>query len=140
MYCTVDDLTRILPVTDLLQLASDSSTGTLADTAVLAVISEAIDQADREIDAYVGRVRQVPVEPVPALIANLSARMAIYNLFARRPGLEGYEAVRDRYARALDILRAVADGTMTIGPASGPSARARINTAPKNFGDLQGVY
>lgn len=145
MYCTIDDLTRILAEAELLQLADDTGSSALTDVAVVAVISEAIDQADREIDAYVGVIRAVPLDPAPSLIVNLSARMAIYNLFTRRPGLDGYETARERYEQATNILRAVAAGKMSIGPAPGATATiqadtARIKSAPKQFGRLQGEF
>lgn len=145
MYCTIDDLTRILAEAELLQLADDTGSGALTDVAVVSVISEAIDQADREIDAYVGVIRAVPLDPVPSLIVDVSARMAIYNLFTRRPGLGGYEAARERYEQASNILRAVASGKMSIGPTPGATATvqadtARIQSAPKQFGRLQGEF
>ncbi len=80
MYSTAAQILKLLPEYEVLQLADDDGAGVIDDPAVTAVLEEAIEQADREIDAYVGTVKRVPLSPVPALIENLSTKLAIHHL------------------------------------------------------------
>jgi len=81
-YCTVDDLRLLLPEDELIELTDDDGVGVLNES----VCERAIEEASREVDAYVGLVRTVPVPEaeVPGLLRDLTARLAIYHLFRRR--------------------------------------------------------
>jgi phage gp36-like protein len=115
MYCTSDDLTRLLPESELLELADDDGVASLDDPGVQAVLAEAIDQADREIDAYVGMVKAVPLDPVPPLVANLSAKIAVHGLYIRRPGLSIPDSIAEAYKQALQMLGRIAAGKLSLG-------------------------
>lgn len=106
MYSTATDLKKLVSPEVLAQLADD---GPGAAATADEVIAEAIDQADREIDAYVGAVMPVPLDPVPLLVANLSPKIALYNLFRRRPHLEAGEW-GDEYKRCVRLLERIARG------------------------------
>ncbi|WP_457571304.1 gp436 family protein [Desulfovulcanus sp.] len=109
MYATIEDLTKLLPESDLIALSDDENTGALNE----ARLTEAIDQADREIDAYCAGRYEVPFASVPGLIQNLSAQMAIYNLFARR-GVEN-PLWETKYRNCLRLLELIRKGEMIIG-------------------------
>ncbi len=111
MYCAVADLEKLVAPGQLRQLADDGP-GAPAPEEVMA---EAIDQADREIDAYLGTVREVPLDPVPPLVANLSAKIAVYNLHRRRTHLDLGEWAEE-YKRALRLLERIAAGDVSLGP------------------------
>jgi phage gp36-like protein len=115
MYCTSDDLTRLLPASELLDLADDTGAASLDDPGVQAVLAEAVDQADREIDAYVGMVKSVPLDPVPPLVANLSAKCAVHGLYIRRPGLSIPDSIAEAYRQALQMLGRIAAGQLSLG-------------------------
>lgn len=125
-YCTPLDLVPLLPEVELLQLTDDSMdrSGTMASPAVLAVLAEAIDQAGREIDAYVSSAgKAVPLDPAPPLVANLAAKLAVYNLFTRRG--QKSEIWEAEAARCRRLLERIADGKLRLGaPAAGESAAA----------------
>lgn len=123
MYSTVPDLLKLLPESEALQLADDNLSGSLTDPAVAAVLSEAIEQADREIDAYVGAVRPVPLEPIPALVANISAKLAVHTLYLRRPGVDEPEAWQRETARCLRLLESIATGKIALGAEPGGSVQ-----------------
>lgn len=139
MYSTTADIERLLAPDVIRQLTDDGPNGRSADE----IIAEAIDQADREIDSYVGVVRQVPLDPAPGLVANLSAKIAAYNLLRRRPHLEAGEW-GDEYKRCLRLLERVAAGQISLGavsadepaPAMEP-AGAAVVTPPAIFTDLE---
>lgn len=125
-YCIPQDLVPLLPERELLQLADDSPdrSGTLESPAVLAVLAEAIDQAGREIDAHVSAAGMaVPLAPVPPLVANIAAKLAVANLLTRadqKSDVWDAEAARSRR-----LLERIADGKLRLGaPAADESAAA----------------
>jgi phage gp36-like protein len=129
MYSTVSAIVKLLPEYEILKLADDESAGVLTDPAVTAVLEEAIEQADREIDAYVGTVKTVPLTSVPALIENLSTKLAIHNLYLRRPGVDEPETWQRETARCMRLLEAVATGKMALGAESGETSEPSQGTA-----------
>ncbi|AGW12838.1 DUF1320 domain-containing protein [Megalodesulfovibrio gigas] len=132
MYCTVPDVLALLPEAEVLQLADDALTGDLAAPEVQAVLAEAIEQAGREIDAFVQAVRPVPLTPVPGLIANLAAKLAGHNLWLRRPGVTEPEAWKDETARCRRLLEHIALGKLALGAPAGadPATEPATDNAP----------
>ena len=125
-YCTAQDLVPLLPERELLQLADDSPdySGTLESPAVLAVRAEAVDQAGREIDAHVSVAGlAVPLDPVPPLVANIAAKLAVANLFIRRG--QKNDVWEAEAARCRRLLERIADGKLQLGaPAEDQAAPA----------------
>ena len=143
MYSAIDDLKNLLSETELLQLADDSGQASgLGDETVQAVLNEAIDQADREIDAFAGLVQSVPLDPVPGLAANLSARIAIHTLYTRRSTVPD-DWQRD-YERCQKLLEMIGRGNLKLGPAQGgtssPSGGVKYSSGSKKFGDLGDLW
>lgn len=111
-YCTEADLAKLLPETVLINLSNDSAGATTVNSTNVA---EMIDQADREIDSYVSIAgHAVPFETIPPLIANLSAKMAIWNLHLRK--YFNSEIWRKTYEDCLRILTRIAEGKMALLP------------------------
>lgn len=110
-YCTLTDMKKLLPESMLVTLSNDTAGATRVNTTN---ISEAIDQADREIDAYVLLAGySVPMDPVPPLIANLSTKMAIWNLHLRK--YFDSTVWKETYLQCLKTLERIAEGKLTIG-------------------------
>lgn len=122
MYATAQDLLKLIPEDEILQLADDTGAGSILAPEVAAVLAEAIDQAGREIDAHVGVVRPVPLSPVPALIANISAKLAVHNLYLRRANREEPDAWQRETSRCLRLLEAIATGKVALGATDGDQA------------------
>ena len=78
-YCTQDDIEKLLPEDTVDQLTDDEGTG----AQVAARVSEAIAQADAEIDAWCGSRYSIPFTTVPDIIKKCSVDIAIYNLYSR---------------------------------------------------------
>lgn len=135
-YSTITDLTALLPAREILQLADDhggledsdltaAAAGgamTTAQAALRAVLVGAISQADREIDGHVGLVRAVPLATPPGIVANMSARLAICNLFARRPHLEP-GPWKDVLAGIRRTLEKIGEGRLSLGAQPGATAQ-----------------
>lgn len=118
-YCTIEDIKKLLPEADLVQLTDDEGAGTINPQR----LEEAIAQADAEIDAYLSGKYAVPLAPVPALVKKLSADIAVYNLYSRR--LEQIPETRaERHRNAVRMLEGIARGTISVGAATAPTPSA----------------
>jgi len=122
-YCVLADIQKILPEDSLIQLTDDENAG-----AVNALrVSEAIAQADAEIDAYLGGKYTVPMTTVPDIVKKCSVDMAIYHLYSRRA--EEIPRTRDdRYKRAIKVLEDIVSGKIpSIGEATEPAASSELD-------------
>lgn len=116
MYCTLDDLKKVLPEENLIQLTDDESLGSIKEER----IAEAIAQADGEIDSFIGGRYTVPLTSVPAVIRRCSTSIATYHLYKRR--VEDIpDSRRGDYKDAIDILKSIREGNMNITELSGSS-------------------
>lgn len=139
MYSTVPDLLKVLPEYEALALADDDNAGSINAPSVQNVLLQAIEQADREIDAYVGTVKAVPLYPVPALVANLSSKLAAHNLYLRREGRDEPETWQRETARCMRLLESIAKGQIALGTEYGetvePSQGGPMHYAPGRIMD-----
>lgn len=110
-YCTLEDLGKLLPMNMLINLSNDTSGVVVANQEN---IDESIDQADREIDAYLHLAGYaVPLSPVPPLVTNLSSKMAIWNLHHRK--YFDSEIWSRAYEQCQKLLQRIAEGKLTLG-------------------------
>jgi phage gp36-like protein len=110
-YSVLADLEKLLPASMLINLSTDTPGAIVADAANIA---EAIDQADREIDAYLLLANySVPMSPIPPLVTNLSMKMAIWNLHLRKY----FDSTiwRETYKDCKKLLERIAEGKLTLG-------------------------
>ena len=78
-------------------------------------IAEALADADRIIDGYVGRRYATPVDPVPPLLTTLACDLARFRLRNRNEGNGNVsDIVRDRHKDAIKILEGIASGAQTL--------------------------
>lgn len=138
-YSTIDNLKPILNEQTLIELSKDDPPFVdITDEQCVLNIASAIEQADREIDAYLVRRMSVPLSPVPGLIVGLSAKIAIHKLHVRK---HIYSEVWEReYERCLAILQKIYDGEMGLGAENGDSetvtdtsARIKTSTRERQF-------
>jgi len=116
-YSTVEDLKTLVTEKALIQLTDDEGLGAFNQVRV----DEAIARADAEIEAYCRERYEVPFEDVPELVRNISADIAIYNLFSRRV-TEMPELWAERYRNSIKRLEGISRGTISlITAASGTS-------------------
>lgn len=71
-------------------------------------------QAESFIDGYLALRYVVPVSPVPALITQLTADLAIFHMLAEK-SIAVPEFMDKRYDRCLSILECLRDGEMVLG-------------------------
>ena len=107
-YSSLADLQNKISDSQLIQLTDDSGA-----TIDLIKIEAAITEADDLIDSYLGKVKTVPLSPVPGLVKNLSVNMAVWNLYVGRGSTN---AVRENAnAAALNTLAKIASREVTLG-------------------------
>ncbi|OPY07251.1 MAG: hypothetical protein A4E68_01933 [Syntrophaceae bacterium PtaB.Bin095] len=122
-YCTQNDLEKILPELDLIQLTDD----TIPPAKINADnVARAISDAGELIDGYLRERYALPLDPVPGLLNTLAADIAVWRLYARRANIEPLEGVKERYKNALKLLEQIRDGGIALG--------AGALTTPENGG------
>lgn len=117
----------LLPESTIAELTDDEATG----EAVEERVQEAIASADAEIDASCGTRYKVPLSPAPSIIKKLSVDIAIYNLYSRKAETVP-QARAERYRSAMMTLKAVSDGSASLGDAEANAERedeAMTNTS-----------
>lgn len=109
-YSTLTDIKKLIPETVIIQLTDDENVSVVNQ----ARVDEAISKADALIDSKCKARYAVPFDPVPDIISNLSADMAIYNLYARK--VEEIPKTRDDInTAAIKQLNDIRDGKDSIG-------------------------
>ncbi len=134
-YVTDDDIARRLGPAAYVQLTDDAGAGE-ADSAVVA---EARQGAEGEVNSYLARRYRVPIESaggeVGAVLATVTLDVIEYRLHARRPPVP--DDITARYRAALSWLAAVASSEVVLpsaaalpgNPATGTVAVASGNPA-----------
>ena len=114
MYCTLDDIKKMIPEVVIIQLTDDTGSQAV-DTGK---VDEAIAQAQGEIDAYVSTRYAVPLSPAPDILRKLCVDIAIYNLYSRLVELMPATR-RDRYNDAISQLNNIAKGLILLAKPDG---------------------
>lgn len=108
---------------------------------VTPIIEGAIADADAEIDGYLTKRYRVPFSPVPRVLNKFSKDIAIYNLYSRVGIDEDTDEKNylNRYRAAIDFLKLVAEGKVSIGveggddPASAAATGFSQHSNPRLF-------
>lgn len=108
-YASLTDLRNKLDEDTLIQLTDDADTGAI-DTAV---IDAALEEADAEINKYLGKQYAVPLATVPTMVRYMAADIAIVNLYGRKQGAPDHR--QDKYEKHLAFLEKVAVGEEELG-------------------------
>lgn len=117
-YSTQSDLEQAVGGAQRLVELTDWDNTTALD---LAKMNAAIAEADALIDSYLVKQFAVPVpDPVPLVLAKVSARLAIYFLKLPR-GMANETTVQLSYDRDVKWLEGVADGSISLGVQPQPS-------------------
>lgn len=109
-YSDLTQLKKRISEAWIIQLTDDENTGAVNQ----ARVDEAIAKADATIDSKCKARYAVPFNPIPDIISNLSADMAVYNLYARK--VEEIPKTRDDInTAAIKQLNDIRDGKDSIG-------------------------
>lgn len=127
-YHALSDLSPdYLPESELVQLTNDDG----GDTVVESVWEGLVAKADGEIDGWLGDRYAVPLDTVPALVADLSARLTLYKLYRRRYGTDTPESVQEDFKAIQRTLRDLAKGIPSLGsqPAPDPNVERQAKVS-----------
>lgn len=107
--------------------------------AALAVIGDAVAEADATIDGFLAQRGYVlPLAPVPTIVSGWSRAIARYLLHKGRRSLETTDPIVRDYRDALKLLQLTADGKFSLGAddtvANGASTDVRFAGDANVFG------
>ncbi len=124
-YSTVENLRMALAPSGVDQRTGDTAAG-MTNTQLI----DAINEAAGEVDLRLARRYAVPFAPVPPIVSQLTRDIAAYTatLTHRRGNtLDADHPVRLRYTKAVELLTALANGTIEIeGASGGDDAQATV--------------
>lgn len=114
------------------QLTNDDPDAVTADTDVL---DQLVEDAEAEVDSYLGYRYNLPLGSVPVLVTRLSARITRYRLYTSRGGTPE-QWLTDDYNGALKTLEAIRDGKVSLGltsaaadPGASPASGKAVQTS-----------
>jgi phage gp36-like protein len=104
---------------DIIDRHSDSALFISADRdndAVLDTdaIEAALEDASAEMDLYIGKQYELPLQSIPRLLVVLCVSITLYNLASQSPTALTDE-LRTRYEDAVKLLGKIASGDVTLG-------------------------
>lgn len=149
-YCSPDDIIVMLKDDMLNPIIGNAYIEDPEErkVAIRPLVSDAIADADAEIDGYLMKRYPVPMSPAPAVISKYSKDIAIYNLISRS-GIDTGERESNyltRYKNAITFLSKVAKGEVDIIKEGGSQTKAaatgfKINGSPRLFsrGSMKGL-
>ena len=117
-YCTQSDLVTRFGQAELVQLTDTTGSGQID----AAVVSQAIADAEAEIDAYLIARYSLPLASVPANLERLACDIARYRLYADRPT----ELVDVRYRDAIRYLEQVGRGVIALASTPEPDTGGAV--------------
>jgi phage gp36-like protein len=111
-YHTRTDMVNKLTEEALVELTDDANSG-IVDEAVLAA---AASSAANIIDGYISSGYSLPLNPVPGILQEVSAGLAIHDLYRRRASGDMPKSVREDRDNAIRILEHIAEGKIKLTP------------------------
>lgn len=110
-YATLDQLVSLFGADEIRTLSDRQGTGELDE----AVISDALERASSEVDSYLADRYATPLsgsDPIPPVVVSVTGDIARYRLTGG--DIRDTDPIRERYTKALNWLRDVADGKAGI--------------------------
>lgn len=136
-YCKREDVREMLKDDALNIIVGDEYIEDPAEreAKVGPIIDGAIADAEGEIDGYLSKRYNVPLDPPPRIISKYTKDIAIYNLYSRI-GIDEASSEKNflnRYNAAIKFLTLVAEGKVSIGAeADDPTTAAATGFSAKS--------
>jgi len=136
-YNTITELLQNIEQTALVSLVNDEtrdledvSLSTPADVATVR-ITNAISEADAEIDGYLRARYTLPLSSTPTMVKQLSRDVCIYNLYKRRMRENIPDSIVETYKMCVKVLEKIQRGEIHLGVevagVSSPGADVTVN-------------
>lgn len=143
MYCTIEEIRKSIKNDSIDGIIGNSLIEDEEQKEVLLnnLITEAIEDADGEIDGYLNKRYPTPIIKTPKVINKFSKDIALYNIFSRNGISDGSdeEIFLQRYKSAIRFLENVAKGLIEIGAGATdgevtrPTNDFRVNSNKRMF-------
>lgn len=136
-YCSLPDLQLAVPEQTLIWLSNDDESAAAMNEAV---VEEAVKQAEELVDAHLRGRYNLPIDPVPSVVKDVTVNLARHWLYARRPeGSDLPDAVTRTYKSSMHMLESIRDGKLTIGTPTGAAVpepgEMKVRARPRRFND-----
>lgn len=136
MYCTIDDVLKLIPRSTLRSLTQDDHTNPDFD---IAIVNSAIKYASDKIDAAVRGRYTLPLPKTVDLLKELALDLVRHRLYSRRPdGGDLPDAVKEGKKTAESDLIKIQSGQLSLGIENSKKAVSeagpwRVKAQPRRF-------
>ena len=111
MYATVDAMKRKFGERELIQLTETEPP--YLDTINIDKLNAAMQEANSEIDAYVGSRYPLPLQTIPPFLIEIGCNLARY--YAVTGDLSENDPIKNRYESSIKTLTKISKGDLTLG-------------------------
>ena len=111
MYATVDAMKRKFGESELIQLTETEPP--YLDTINMDKLNAAMQEANSEIDAYVGSRYPLPLQTIPPFLIEIGCNLARY--YAVTGDLSENDPIKNRYESSIKTLTKISKGDLTLG-------------------------
>lgn len=108
MYCTIEDLGKVLSQETLKRLTDENAAQIKEDR-----LERAVDYAQTMIDAHLAGSYDLPVE-ANALLNDIAVNMAVYRLYLNCCGDETPDYVQEAYVNGIELLKKLQNGELNL--------------------------
>ncbi|WP_336033386.1 DUF1320 domain-containing protein [Acinetobacter bereziniae] len=110
-YVTVETMKAKFGEQELIQLTDNEEPYQYVIN--LPKLNSAIDEANSEVDAYVGSRYPLPLHPIPPFLANIACNLARY--YAVTGDLAENDPIKMRFESSIKTLTKISEGKLTLG-------------------------
>ena len=127
MYATVEGMKRKFGESELIQLTETEPP--YLDAINMDKLNAAMQEANSEIDAYVGSRYPLPVQLIPPFLTEIGCNLARY--YAVTGDLSENDPIKNRYESSIKTLTKISKGELTLG--SSPAGESKpVQTSSNN--------
>ena len=127
MYATVEGMKRKFGESELIQLTETEPP--YLDAINMDKLNAAMQEANSEIDAYVGSRYPLPLQLIPPFLTEIGCNLARY--YAVTGDLSENDPIKNRYESSIKTLTKISKGELTLG--SSPAGESKpVQTSSNN--------
>ena len=127
MYATVEGMKRKFGESELIQLTETEPP--YLDAINMDKLNAAMQEANSEIDAYVGSRYPLPLQLIPPFLTEFGCNLALY--YAVTGDLSENDPIKNRYESSIKTLTKISKGELTLG--SSPAGESKpVQTSSNN--------
>lgn len=133
-YISLTDILNRVSENELIRLTTNSATAT---SVAATPVNEAIEDAEGEIDSYIGKRYSVPLSDVPKVIVRHAVSIAVYYLYSSKGTGRNDDNIKDNYDNAITFLKDVATGRAVLQGAVSQSELSKDSSYRPGYVDAE---